>query len=101
MIGLAVERVGYEYLLRRPPVFLDEPYQIDWLMSYCDTRVHRGVIYAAAGFELYRTNGNSIQTWRMRLPALRVEQHAPIRAASLADKRAQYHRAKRAQLALL
>lgn len=48
-------RVVRDYLVRRPPCFLEEPYELRWLLSYCDTRLHRGTVYRAAGFELYRT----------------------------------------------
>lgn len=100
-IRAAMATVGLDYLLRRSPVYLDEPYQIDWLLSYCDTRLHKGTIYRAAGFELYRTNADGIQTWRVRLPALTAAQHRAIRAQSRRDPRAIRYRAQRAQLALL
>ena len=89
------EVVGYEYLLARPPVFLDEPYEHRWLLSYCDTSKHRGVIYAAAGWSLYRTNENGIQTWRTPLPALTPEQHLAVAEASAACPRARRFRAER------
>ena len=95
-----IQRVGYDYLVRRPPCFLDEPYQIEWLMSYCDTRLHRGVIYQASGFELYRTNGDGIQTWRVRLPALTAIQDLEIKSSSARSQRSEAHRARRAQLGL-
>jgi hypothetical protein len=91
-----VARVGYDYLMARPPCFLDEPYQIEWLLSYCDTRLHRGVIYQAAGFELYRTNDRGIQTWRKRLPPLTLEQDAAVRLAAECSPRSRQYRARRA-----
>lgn len=97
-ISALAARVGFDYLMRRPPCFLDEPYQIEWLLSYCDTRLHRGTIYQAAGFELFRTNKEGIQTWRVRLPALTPEQNDLVREASRVNKRSQVYRAKRAQL---
>lgn len=103
-IKLAAQRIGYDYLLRRPPCFLDEPYQINYLMSYCDRKVHRGVIYQAAGFELYRTNSNQIETWRLRLDALTAEQDNAVRNASSLSARSRAYRnqrqAERAQMAL-
>lgn len=99
VLRMAIERVGFDYLLARPPCFLDEPYEIRWLLSYCDTRLHKGTIYKAAGFELYRTNDDGIQTWRIRLPGLTPEQDQSVRAASLASPRSQAYRAQRAQLA--
>lgn len=93
-LRLLTELVGYEYLLARPPCFLEEPYEHEWLLSYCDTRVHRGVIYRAAGWELHRTAG-AIQTWRTTLPALTAEQHDAVRSASEVDVRARRFRARR------
>lgn len=95
-----VARVGFEYLLRRPPVFLDEPYEIRWLLSYCDTRLHRGTIYQAAGFERLSINATGIETWRIPLPTLTDEQRTAIHQRSTEDQRAQRYRAKRAQHAM-
>lgn len=88
-------RVGFDYLLARPPVFLEEPYEVRWLLSYCDTAKHRGVIYREAGWELYRTNENGIQTWRTPLPPLTAEQHGAIAEASAACPRARRFRGER------
>lgn len=33
-ISAMAARAGFDYLVRRPPCFLDEPYQIEWLLSY-------------------------------------------------------------------
>lgn len=81
-------------------MFLDEPYEIRWLLSYCDTSLHKGTIYRSAGFELYRTNERGIQTWRIRLPRLTTVQDRAIRRASETNPRAQRYRAARAQLEL-
>lgn len=96
----AISLIGYEYLTYRPPCFLDEPYQIRWLLSYCDTRLHRGVIYAASGFELYKTNPKGIQTWRIRLPDLTTQQDANIRSIAAFHPRSVAYRGKRSQMAL-
>lgn len=88
--------VGLEYLLSRPPVFLDEPFEMRWLLSYCDTREHRGVIYRAAGFELYRTNAAGLQTWRKALPRLTEAQDERIAEASARCPRARTFRSERA-----
>ena len=94
-IGLALERVGCDYLVRRPPVFIDEPYQIEYVLSYCDTRLHRGTIYAASGFELYRTNSDGIQTWRRRIAPLTPEQDATVRRLAAQSQRSKRIRAAR------
>jgi len=62
-ISLALGRIGYDYLMKRPPVDCAYPYQVRAVLSYCDTRLHKGTIYQAAGFSLARTNERGIQTW--------------------------------------
>lgn len=97
-IALLVARVGFEYLLARPPCFIEEPYAVRWLMSYCDTTHHRGVIYRASGFSPY-PRGNKgrawLQTWRLRLPPLTTEQDAAVREAARISRRSQRKRAGR------
>jgi len=63
VIGLLQAQVGFDYLTQHPPCFPDEPYQIRVLLSYCDTSLHKGTIYRAAGWELARTNEQGIETW--------------------------------------
>jgi len=92
--------VGYVYLWHRPPVFPNEPFHIRWVLSYCDSRQHRGTIYKAAGFELYRTNADGMQTWRYPLSVMSPEEEADILKRSEEDHRAQKYRAQRAQLVL-
>jgi hypothetical protein len=80
IIQAALERVGYDYLSQRPPVWVDEPYQIRAVLSYCDRSRHRGTIYRAAGFALARTNQRQIETWyTTAVAALTAEQDAQIR----------------------
>jgi hypothetical protein len=98
VLKLAVKQIGFDYLIQRPPCFLNEPYQIDWLLSYCNTALHRGTIYKNAGFELYRTNQKGIQTWRIRLPALTQQQREMVIASSLANPRAIRYRSQRKQM---
>lgn len=100
VLEAAVTRIGFDYLIHRPPCFLDEPYEIKWLLSYCDTRLHKGTIYKAAGFELYRTNGNSIQTWRISLPPLTPNEDDRVCEAARINPRSIRYRARRAQLPL-
>ncbi len=101
-LRLAAERVRVDYLVRRPPCFLEEPYQLAWLLSYCDRRLHRGVIYRAAGFELYRPHeperGRWVETWRKPLPALNAAQDAHVRvAAAISPRSIAYREARRGQ----
>jgi hypothetical protein len=95
------DQVVRDYLVRRPPCFLEEPYQLRWLLSYCDTRLHRGTIYRAAGFQLYRTNERGLQTWRLPLRALTPAEDAEVRQASATSARSRAFRARRGQLSLL
>lgn len=99
-IQVLIARVGYDYLIQRPLVFSEEPYEISWLISYCNTSLHKGTIYAASGFDLYRTNDRGIQTWRVPVPALTPDQDRRVRDASMVNPRANKYRAIRAQLKL-
>jgi hypothetical protein len=63
VINLLTECVGYDYLIDHLPCFPDEPYEIKALLSYCDTSVHRGTIYRAAGWRLARINDRGIETY--------------------------------------
>jgi hypothetical protein len=96
MLRSAITRIGYDYLVRRPPVWVQEPYQIRYVLSYCNTRLHRGTIYRASGFELYRTNAAGLQTWRIPLPALTPEQDAHVRTLADQHPRSRAYRARRA-----
>lgn len=96
LIGQALARVGYDYLMRRPPVDVAEPYELRRLLSYCDTRVHRGTIYRASGWSLARENESGVQTWcSPPLPHLTEEQDAAVRRASQRDRRARGLRQRR------
>lgn len=97
-LALAIRYAPFEYLCQRPPCFLDEPYEIRWVLSYCNTDLHRGAIYRAAGFELYRTNKSGIQTWRIRVAPLTEERDRQIRDISACHPRSIKYRAERSQL---
>jgi hypothetical protein len=99
VIREAVQSIGYDYLCQRPPVFPEQPYQIRWLLSYCNPAIHRGIIYKAAGWELYRTNEEGLQTWRFPLPPLTPEQDARIRRLAEQHPRSRRHRSQRAAAA--
>lgn len=95
-LRLLPSAAGRTYLVRRPPVFPDQPYDIRWLLSYCDTRLHKGTIYAAAGWELYRTNEDGIQTWRTPAEPLTPTDRAVVLAMSAANQRGRQLRNQRA-----
>jgi hypothetical protein len=97
VVRALADQVVRDYLVRRPPCFLEEPYQLRWLLSYCDTSLHRGTIYKAAGFELFRTNARGLQTWRLPLRALTPAEDVEVRRASCCDPRARTFRRRREQ----
>jgi hypothetical protein len=100
-IAAMAERVVVDYLVARPPCFLEEPYELRWLLSYCDTRLHRGALYRASGFELFRTNKDGIQTWRLPLRPLTADEHERVHAVSRTNPRSNRYRDQRAQISIL
>ena len=54
VIAQALRRVVADYLLCKPPVWMQEPYEIRHILSYCDTSIHTGTLYRASNFELVR-----------------------------------------------
>jgi len=97
-IRLALGRIGFDYLIKRPPCFLDEPYEIMWVLSYCDTRLHKGMVYRGSGFEQFRKNEKGIETWRVRVKGLSGNQDDCVREAARVSPRSQRMRVKRAQM---
>lgn len=99
-IGMALRAVVLDYLLAFPPCFLNEPWKLRACLSYCDTRVHQGTIYRAAGFELVRTNEDGVQTWVRGLRGLQGHERKLVERESEVSPRSQRYRAQRAQLPL-
>lgn len=98
VIRHALARVGNDYLTARPPVDCGFPYQVRVVLSYCDTRKHRGVIYRAAGFQLARTNAHGIETCVTSAVApLSAEQDRTVRELAERSPRSQRIRATRQQ----
>lgn len=100
VIGQALSRISYDYLLAHPPVDCAYPYQIRCVLSYCDTSKHNGWIYMASRFKLARTNERGIQTYMKPIAPLSTEQDSDIRRRSELSHRSQRIRAQRAQLEL-
>lgn len=96
IVRAAILAVRYDYLMLYPPCWVEEPYQIRAILSYCDTRVHRGVIYRAAGFHLAGCNRGGIETWYDdNVPPLDVNQDTAVRHVSKLDARSTSKRAAR------
>lgn len=101
-IAQVLGRIGFDYLAARPPVDCAYPYQIRAVLSYCDTRRHRGTIYRAAGFTRARINNEGIETWYTpAVAALSAEQDAAVQRLAERSPRSQRIRGRRAQLRLL
>lgn len=96
-IRTLADRVVLDYLVARPPCFLEEPYELRWLLSYCDSNLHRGTLYRAAGFELWRLNAEGIETWRLPLRSLEASERHVVADASRRSERSNAYRARRAQ----
>jgi len=95
-IRIALRCVGFDYLCLHPPVLVDEPWVILAVLSYCDTRLHRGGVYRSAGFSLARTNAAGIETWwTSDVAGLRPAQAEEIRRRSGASQRNAKIRARR------
>lgn len=95
-VRLSLDRIRLDYLLMYPPCFLAEPYQIRVVSSYCDTRIHRGTLYRAAGFRLSRTNRAGIETWYYPdVAPLPPEWDAQVRSAARHHDRSRRKRAAR------
>ncbi len=94
IIRAALDRVGYDYLVKYPPVWIEQPYQIRVVSSYCDTRIHRGIIYRAAGFDLARMNADGIETWYTHITPLTDNKDRTIRKIAMQSERSKDKRRK-------
>jgi hypothetical protein len=95
VIAQALQCIPYDYLRARPPVFLDEPYEITECLSYCDTRIHRGTLYKAANFHLVRENSKGIQTYSRPLRRLTHAEKRDITRVAYQSPRYNAFQAKR------
>jgi hypothetical protein len=72
---------------------MEQPYEVKHILSYCDSRRHKGTIYQAAAFERVRINNQGIETYRRSVRKLTPAEHAVIGKRSQEDQRAQQLRA--------
>jgi hypothetical protein len=96
VIRMAIECVLVDYLVCFAPVFLDQPYAIAEVLSYCDQTQpgHRGVIYQSAGFRLQRTNVRGLQTYAIPVRPLTQGEDAYIRYVATYSLRSRRLRAQ-------
>ena len=87
VIDQALEQIVFSYLVYKPPVWMDEPYQIREVLSYCNSRKHKGTLYQASGFTLVRTNKHGIETYVRPVRSLTLAEQATIAQHSLHDPR--------------
>lgn len=95
-IALALRRIVSDFLLVRPPCFLDEPYELRECLSYLDVRQHRGTLYRAANFRLIRENARGIQTYAIPLRHLTHAERRAIEKRAAESPRSRRYRAVRA-----
>lgn len=83
VVRMGIDAIKFHYLMVYPPCFIEEPYQIRVVLSYCDTRVHRGVLYRSSGFRQAGTNRGGVETWFFdRVGPLDPNQDSEVRLAS-------------------
>ena len=95
VIAQAMRKVVVDYLVQRPPVWMDEPYEVREVLSYCDLSKHKGTIYKAANFQLRRTNARGIQTYAIPVRRLTHAEHAAIAEQSRINPRSRQLRSDR------
>lgn len=95
VIELALDRIVIDYLAERPPVWVEEPYQLREVISYCDTRIHKGTIYRAAGFRNVFTNEEGVETWARTVRPLTVDEDALVCRRAAQSRRSIEKRAER------
>jgi hypothetical protein len=95
-IGQALRHIVVDYLHEFPPCFLNEPWKLKTCLSYCDTRIHSGALYKAAGFRLARTNEQGIQTWYRPLRGLQGSERKAIEKQAEQSYRSRVYRSQRA-----
>jgi hypothetical protein len=84
--------IGYHYLLLRPPAFLDRPFEVKQVISYCDSHHYDCQLYRFSRFHLARENDAGLRTYVHQLSPLTSEQRKQIVEASRLDKAAQKKR---------
>jgi hypothetical protein len=85
VVAHAIRHIHYDYLLSYPPAFLDQPWQIRELISYCQSEF-QGTLYKACNFTLVRENREGLKTYSYPLPGLTPRQKQTIHTASLSQQ---------------
>lgn len=97
VIAQALRRIVVDFLMVRPPVWMEEPYEIREVLSYCQSDIHQGTIYKAANFRLVRENARGIQTYARPVRRLSHAEKAQIARRSQESERCKRLRSERMQ----
>lgn len=95
-VAQALRQLPFDYLAANPPCFLNEPWALREVLSYCDSTTHRGTLYRAANFALIRENGRGLQTWARPLRPLHSHERAHIERLARQSPRSRLYRSQRA-----
>lgn len=93
MVSQALKQVSYDYLLLWPPAYLDQPWKLREVISYCHSDRFFCTLYLASNFKLVRENKAGLQTYMRQLPQLQPHQIRHIEEASRFNARARQRRA--------
>lgn len=83
MVGRAIRRVQWDWLTHHPPVYPDQPYHIEVIISYCDLAHHDGVAYRASGFKWHGYTADKSKETYYRLLKPPLKRWQPTRPAQL------------------
>ena len=92
VIRKSLESIGYHYLLLKPPAFIDRPFEIKEVISYCTSDRFNCMLYLFSRFKLVRENDDGLRTYAHALPPLTDGQRRSILEASRLDKPARKKR---------
>jgi hypothetical protein len=88
----SLRTIGYDYLLVRPPAFIDRPFEIKEVISYCQRDRFLCMVYWFARFKLVRENEKGLRTYAHALPPLTETQRRHIMETSRLNQAAQQKR---------
>lgn len=88
----SLRTIGYDYLLLKPPAFIDRPFEIKEVISYCQRDRFDCMLYWFSRFKLVRKNDDGLRTYAHALPPLTDGQRRHILEASRLDKTARKKR---------
>jgi hypothetical protein len=96
-VAAALRLVVVDYLSAHPPCFVEEPWQLREVLSYCDRRKHTGALYRALGFQSRRlSNDGNIETYVRPLRRLQTHERRRIERLAEQSPRSRHYRSMRA-----